>query len=61
MDTTNEAFTLVAKRELVEKDASEESGQYELEGLENTDYRHFSIATNEVVWMPTRKTRSLQR
>jgi hypothetical protein len=49
MDTTNEAFTLVAKRELVEKDASEESGQYELEGLENTDYRHFSIATNEVV------------
>ena len=29
------------------KDPSEESGQCELEGLENTDYRYFSIATNE--------------
>lgn len=49
MATTNEAFTLVAKRELVEKDSSKESGQCELEGLENTDYRYFSVATNELV------------
>ena len=49
MATTKEAFTLVAKRELVEKDRSEKSGQCELEDLENTDYRYFSIATNEVV------------
>ena len=49
MATTNEAFTLVAKRELVERDPSEESGQCELESLENTDYRYFSVATNELV------------
>lgn len=49
METTSEAFTLVAKRELVEKDPSEESSQCELEGLENTDYRFFSVATNEPV------------
>ena len=49
MATTKEAFTLVAKRELVEKGPSEESGQCELEGLENTDYRYVSVATNEVV------------
>lgn len=49
MDTTSEAFTLVAKRELVERDSPEESGQRQLEGLESTDYRYFSVATNEVV------------
>jgi len=49
MATTNEAFTLVAKRELVEKNSSEKSGQCELDGLENTDYKYFSVATNEAV------------
>jgi hypothetical protein len=49
METTDEAFTLVAKRELVQSAASEESVQCELEGLEKTDYRYFSVATNEVV------------
>jgi hypothetical protein len=49
MDTTNEAFTLVAKRELVEKDPSTESGQCAFECLENADYKYFSVATNEFV------------
>lgn len=49
MNGTNNAFTLVAKRQLVEKSLSEESGQYELGGLENTDYRYYSVATNELV------------
>jgi len=49
MATTKEAFTLVAKRELVEKDPSQEPGQCELDGLENTDYRYSSVATNELV------------
>ena len=49
MATTNEAFTLVAKRELVTKDTSKESGQCDFENLENTDYKYFSIATNELV------------
>jgi hypothetical protein len=47
MNTAKDAFTLVAKREMVEKDGSQE--QCELEGLENTDYRYFSVATNECV------------
>ena len=49
MHATEEAFTLVAKRELVEKGPSEESGQCEFEGLENTDYRYVSVATNKFV------------
>jgi hypothetical protein len=49
MNTTNEAFALVAKRELVEKNPSKKAGQCEFEGLENTDYRYFSVATNELV------------
>ncbi len=49
MERTDEAFTLVAKRELAENASFKENGQCELEGLEKTDYRYFSVATNEVV------------
>lgn len=49
MNKTEKSFTLVAKRELVKKDPSKESGQCELKDLENTDYKYFSVATNEVV------------
>lgn len=49
MATTKEAFSLVAKRQLVEKDASKQCTQCELEELKNTDYKYISIATNELV------------
>jgi Transposase DDE domain group 1 len=49
MATTKEAFSLVAKRQLVEKDASKQCCQCELEELGNTDYKYISIATNELV------------
>lgn len=49
MDHTDEAFILVAKRELVPNVAEKDSAQLPLSKLESTDYRYFSIATNELV------------
>lgn len=61
MGTTDEAFSLVAKRQLVDSDRSQGSGQCELDGLENTDYNYFSVATNEVVDEDSEDVAGLQR
>ena len=49
MGNTRQAFTLVAKRELIPNVAGKDSIQLPLGKLESTDYRYFSIATNELV------------